>query len=81
MPSLIRIEKNSCGNCGSPTTRNNIVRPKKSCCAVTLYCIYCPVFSAKPQSDLNYLIAKKHSAPKPEDTFKCKLCYQEFRGF
>ena len=34
-----------------------------------------------PQSDLNYHNAKKHSAPKLDVTFKCKLCYQEFPGF
>ena len=28
-----------------------------------------------------YHIAKKHSAPKLDVTFKCKLCYQEFPGF
>ena len=38
-------------------------------------------FSTKSQNDLNYHIAKKHSAPKPDVTFKCKLCYQEFPGF
>ena len=31
--------------------------------------------------NLNYHFAKKHSAPKPDVTFKCKLCYQEFPGF
>ena len=35
----------------------------------------------KSQKDLNYHIAKKHSAPKPDVTFKCKLCFQEFPGF
>ena len=37
-------------------------------------------FLTKSQNDLNYHIAKKHSAPKPEVTIKCKLCYQEFPG-
>ena len=41
----------------------------------------CPNFSTKSQIDLNYHIAKKHSAPKPDVTLKCKLCYQEFPGF
>ena len=40
-----------------------------------------PISSQKPQNDLNYHIAKKHSAPKPDITFKCKLCFQEFPGF
>ena len=30
---------------------------------------------------MNYQTAKKHSAPKPDVTFKCKLCFQEFPGF
>ena len=38
-------------------------------------------FSTKSQNNLNYDVAKKHSAPKPDVTFKCKLCYQEFPEF
>ena len=37
-------------------------------------------FLHKSQNDLNYHIAKKHSAPNPDVAFKCKLCYQEFPG-
>ena len=81
MPSLIRKEKITCENCGTQTTRNNIVRHKKSCSAGTLYCSQCPNFSTKSQNDLNYHIAKKHSAPKPDVTFKCKLCCRNFPGF
>ena len=40
-----------------------------------------PNFSTKSRNDLNYHIAKKHSAPKLDVTFKCKLTYQEFPGF
>ena len=53
----------------------------KSCSAGILFCTQCPNFSTKSQEDLNYHNAKKHSAPKPDVTFKCKLCYQEFLGF
>ena len=81
MPSLIRKEKVTCEKCGTQTIRNNIVWHKKSCSAGTLYCTHCPNFSTKSQSDLNYHIDKKHSAPKPDVTFKCKFCYQEFPGF
>ena len=81
MPSLIRKEKVTCENCGTQTTKNIIVRHRKSCSAGTLYCTHYPIFSTKSQNDLNYPIAKKDSAPKPDVTFKCKLCFQEFPGF
>ena len=81
MPSLIRKEKITCENCGTQTTRNNIVRHKKRCSIGTLYCTQCPNFSTKSQNDLNYHIAKKSNAPKPDVTFKSKLWYQEFLGF
>ena len=58
-----------------------LARHKKSCSAGTLYCTQCPNFFTYSQNDLNYHIAKKHSAPKPDIIFKCKLCYQEFPGF
>ena len=73
--------KITCENSGAQTTRNNILRHKKSCPSGTLFCTHCPNFSRKPQSDLKYHIAKKQSASKPEVTFKCELCYQEFPGF
>ena len=81
MPSLIQKEKITCDNCGTQTTRDNIVRHKKRCSVGTRYCTQCPNFSTKSQNDLNNHIAKKHSAPKPDVTFKCTLCYQEFPGF
>ena len=81
MPSLIRKEKVTCENCGTQTTRNNIVRHKKNCSCGTLYCTHCPNFSTKSQNDLNWHIAKHHSAPKPDVTFKCKFCYQESPEF
>ena len=81
MPSLKRYEKVTCENCGTQTTKLNLARLKKGCSAGTLYCTQCPNFSTKSQNDLNYHIARKHSAPKPDVTFKCKLCIQEFPGF
>ena len=81
LPSLIRKEKITCENCGTQTTGNNIVRHKKRYSAGTFFCAHCPNFSTKSQNDLNYHVAKKRSAPKPDVTFKCKLCYQEFPGF
>ena len=81
MPSLNRNEKITCENCGTQTTKLNLARHKKKCSACTLYCTQCHNFSTKSQYDMNYHIAKKYSAPKPDVTFKCKLCYQEFPGF
>ena len=40
-----------------------------------------PISPKKTQNDLDYHIDKKHSAPKPDVTFKCKLRHQEFQGF
>ena len=80
MPSLIRKEKLTCEKCGTQTTRNNIVRLKKRC-SVRLYCTQCPNRSTESQNDLIYHIAEKHSAPKPDVTFKWKICYQECPGF
>ena len=64
-----------------PNYTKQFLRYKKSCSAGTLYCTHRPNFPTKCQSDLNYYNAKKHSAPKPDVTFKCELCYQEFPRF
>ena len=81
MPSLHRYEKVTCENCGTQTTKLNLARHKKRRPAGKLNCSQCPNFSTKLQNDLKYQIAKKHSAPKPDITFKCKLCCAEFPGF
>ena len=80
-PFLKGYEKVTCENCRTQTTKPNLARHKKSCSAGTLYCTQYPNFSTKTQNGLNYHIAKKHSAPKPDVTFKCKLCYQKFPEF
>ena len=81
MPSFNRNEKVTCENFGTQTTKLNLARHKKRCSVGTLYWTHCPNFSTKSQIDLNYHIAKKHSAPKPEVNFKYELCYAEFPGF
>ena len=81
MPSLSRNEKVTCENCGTQITKLNLARHKKSCSVGTLHCNQSPNSSTKSQNDLIYHIAKKHSAPKSDITFKCKLFYQEFLGF
>ena len=81
MPSLNRNEKVTFENCGVQITKYNLARHKKSCSAGTLYCTQCPNFSLLSQDDLNYHIAKQHSAAGPSKTYKWKLCYAEFPGF
>ena len=49
-------------------------------CIVVLYPMSQFLHKIPKWSELLY-IAKKHSAPKPDNTFKFKLCYQEFPGF
>ena len=80
MPSLNRNEKVTCENCGVQFTKYNLARHKKSCSAGTLYCTQCPNFSTLSQEDLNYHIAKQHSAAGPSKTYKCNLCHAEFLG-
>ena len=80
MFSLNRNEKVTYENCGTQTTKLNLARHKKRCSVGTLFCTQCPNFTTKSQNDLKYHTAKKHSAPKPDITFKCKLCYQIFTG-
>ena len=81
MPALDRNVNVTCENCGISVTKKHLSRHKKSCSAGTLYCTQCLNFSTLSHDDLNYHIAKKHSAPKPSVTYKCKLCYAEFPGF
>ena len=81
MPSLNRNEKVTCENCGVQVTKSHLARHKKSCSAGRFYCPKCPNFSTTSKDLLNYYFVKKHSAPKPSITYKCKLCHAEFPGF
>ena len=81
MPSLNRNEKVTYENCGTQITKPNLAVHKKRFSVGTLYWTQCPNFSTKSQNDLSNHISKKHSAPKPDVTFKCKLCYQDFPKF
>ena len=81
MPALDQNVNVTCGICGILVTNKNLSRHKSRCSGGTLLCTQCPNFSTKSQNDLNYHTAKKHSAPKFEFIFKCKLFYQEFPRF
>ena len=81
MPTLDRNVKVTSENCGTSVTKKNLSRHKKSCSAGILYCSQCPNFSTLSPDDLNYHIAKQHSAAGPSKTYKCKLCHAGFPGF
>ena len=81
MPSLNRNEKVTCENCGVQITKLNLARHKENCSAGTLYSTQYPNFSTKSGDDINYHIARQHSAAGPSIQYKCKLCHAEFTGF
>ena len=66
MPSINGSEKTICQNCCTQTTKLNLARHMKSFSAGTLFRTQRPTFSTKSQTNLNYQISKKHSAPKPD---------------
>ena len=81
MPALDRKVKVTCENCATSVTKQHLSRHKSRCSDGTLYCTQCPNFSTKSRDDLNYHIAKQHSAPRPSITYKCKLCQVAFPGY
>ena len=52
-----------------------------SCSGETLYFLKCPNFSTKSGYNINYHIAKKHSAAGPKNNHTCKECNIEFPSF
>ena len=81
MPSLNRNEKVICEKSGFQIIKPNLARHKKRCSGGTLFCTQCPNFSTLSQDDLNYHIAKQHSAAGASKRYKCNLCHAEFSGF
>ena len=75
MPSLNHKEKVWCENYGTEIKKANFARHKKRCSSGALYCTQFPNFSTTSQVDVINHMAKKHSAPKPDVTFKSKNCY------
>ena len=78
MFGLNRIQKITCDNCGTQTTKKKIVRHKARCSAGTLYCTQRPNFSTTSQADMNYGKAKKHSKTRLKNKHKCKICSKSF---
>ena len=81
MPALDRNVKYSCENCETLVTKKNPSRHKSRCSGGTLCCPKRLNFTAKSRDDLNYHIAKQHSAAGPSKTYKCNLCHAEFPSF
>ena len=81
MPALDRNVKVTRENCGTSVTKKHLSGHKLRCSGGALYCPKCPNFSTKSRDDLNYHIAKQHSAAGPSKTYKCNLCQADFPGF
>ena len=81
MPALGRKVKVSCRNYATSATKQKLSRHKSRCSVGILYCTKCPNFSNKSRHDLNYHIAKKHSAARPKNNHTCKECSIEFPSF
>ena len=81
---MLSLDQNgivTCGNCGTSVTKQHLFRHKLRCSGRIMYCPNCPTFSSKSGDDLNYHIAKKHSAAGPQNNHACKECSIEFKGF
>ena len=76
-----RNVKVTCGDCGNSVTKKHLSRQKSHCSGGTLFCPKCPNFSTTSKDDLNYHIAKKHSAAGPKSSHTCKECHADFPGF
>ena len=70
MLALDRNVKVTSENCGTLVTKKNLSRHILSCSGGTLYCTQCTNFFTKLRDDLNYHIAKQHSAAGPSKTYK-----------
>ena len=81
MPALDRNVKDTCGNCGSSVTKKHLSGNKSSCSGGTLFCPKCPNFSTKSRDNIDYHIAKKHSAAGLKSNHTCKECSIEFPSF
>ena len=81
MPALDRNVKVTCENCGTSVTKQQLSRHKSRCSSGTLYCANCLNFSTKSRDDLNYHIAKKHSAAGTKNNHTCKECNIAFPSF
>ena len=81
MPALDRNVEVTCENCGTSVTKKQLSRHKSRCSGGTLFCPKCPNFSTKSRDDLNYHIAKKHSAAGPKNNHTCKECSIESPSF
>ena len=81
MPALNRSEEITCDNCGTHTTKKNILRHKTRCSIGTLSCTQCPNFSTNSQADLTYHNAKKHATSRLKITHNCQTCLKGVSGF
>ena len=81
MPALDQNVKVTRGNCGTSVTKQQLCRHKSRCSGGILYCPKCLDFSTKWRDDINYHIAKNHSAAGPINNQACNECSIEFPSF
>ena len=81
MPALDRNVEDTCGNCGTSVTKQQLSRHKLRCSGGTLYCPNCPNFSTKSRDHINYQIVKKQATPRVKILHKCKIFFKKFSGF
>ena len=72
MPALDRSAKRTCGDCGTSVTKQHLCRHKLSCSGGALHCPKSPPFVTESRENLNYQVAKKHSAAGPKTNHLCK---------
>ena len=83
-PSFNRNEKVVGENCGTQIRRNKFAPHTKKCSGGTIHCTQCSDFSALSRADLNYHIAKKHSASQPRMTHssvQSRMLQKSFHSF
>ena len=77
MLSLNRNGKVTCEKCGTQTTTQSVPSQKR-CSTETLTCPSRANFSS---ADMEYHIAKRHSARTASAVYACKICNEDFHSF
>ena len=80
MTGLNCNERRAYENCGTQTTKRNIVRQKTSCSAGSPIIPACTKLLTNIRAEINHHIAKKHSKATARVVHKCKLSDKDFHS-